>query len=75
MNGDTQKQKDMVSILGRMEIDMKENGRLASSTAKELTSSQMETVTPANITKENQKAKVNTFGAMVASTTVNLKVA
>lgn len=73
-NGDRLRQKGMVFILGRMVIDMKGNGNIASSTDKEQIFLLMVISTLENIKMENQKVKDNIPGRTAHSTLENSRM-
>lgn len=72
-NGKTARPMGMEYISGKMEIDLKEAGLIASSTERELICLQMEMSTQETMHLENLKARVFTNGKMEASTLVSLK--
>jgi hypothetical protein len=72
-NGGSLRQKGMVCILGRMAIDMKENGSIASSMVKEQIFLLMVISTLENTKMENQRVKDNILGQTAHSTLENSK--
>ena len=74
VNGGSQKQLATEFINGKMEINTKVNGQIASSMDRAQIFSQMETYSPDHIDKESLKDLANTNGRMVAFTLENSKM-